>query len=111
MPFPVARKGDNSTGHGNWPPNNIVGACSENVFTNMIMTAKVGSTYATHCCITSHKWHNCHCHDSILAMDFMTTTYCNGVQIGHILSIINCGGGSCGQQFQNTGSGNVFCGH
>ena len=95
----VSRLGDNSTGHGCFPPTPIVVDVSGNIFVNSIACATVGSKHSTHSCGLS-----VHPTSSRNVSKGSPTVFCNGKPMARIGDTVACGD-AVGQ-----GSGNVFAG-
>lgn len=79
----VTRLGDDSAGHGGWPPRPS-DTGSPNVFINGIPCIRVGDHYITHCDPQPE------CHDGVLSGG-SSTVFVNGQPIGRVGDPISCG--------------------
>jgi uncharacterized Zn-binding protein involved in type VI secretion len=75
----IARLGDNSAGHGSFPPTPIISNCSTNVFVNGKPVALVGSILAPH---TSGRVTHAGVQREIIRGS--STTFVNGIAVARI---------------------------
>ena len=95
--MPVARLGDQCTGHGCWPSRPCTGA-SPNVFANGIPVHREGDAWAPHTCPSIPETHS-----SKLARG-STSVFANGKPVARIGDIVECG------SLVRDGSPNVYAG-
>lgn len=92
----VTRKGDQCTGHSDFPPR-VNDQGSSDVFVNGIEVHRQGDHWVTHCNSVPT------CHDSTLSAG-SSTVFVNGKGVGRVGDSIGCGSSVA------SGSGNVFAG-
>lgn len=93
----AARKGDNCTGHGCWPPR-PASAGSPNVFINRAPALRVGDAWAAHTCPAIPNTH------AGTQAAGSSTVFVNGKALARVGDAVSCGGAVA------SGSPNVFAG-